>query len=74
MSEEEALGIESMVVERMRNLRYQVEMTGETGSWRMSRGRSAFNRGAFSSATRWASSCLLRSDAESDRLLAHALA
>jgi len=28
MSEEEALGIESMVVERMRNLRYQVEMTG----------------------------------------------
>ena len=28
MSKEEAIGIESTVVERMRNLRYQVERTG----------------------------------------------
>ena len=28
MSKEEAIGIEGTVVERMRNLRYQVEMTG----------------------------------------------
>jgi translation initiation factor IF-1 len=28
MSNEEAIGIESTVVERMRNLGYQVEMTG----------------------------------------------
>jgi len=31
MSKEEAIGIESTVVERMRNLRYQVEMTGGHG-------------------------------------------